>query len=238
MVDLLRDDFDSAVRECFVERHGLDFLAVHHTINDRFVMRRQHLGTTGPVDFYGVVAGWIVTGGHHDAAITFFVANGVGQLRRRSIVVDQIDFDASGDHDAGTQFGKVTRLVPRVIGDCARKIFFAAVEFDDVVRQTLGTLANRAIVNRVGSDWIHSTTAPAGSKRNDRPKHIVDQLPFFVVDMLDHFVAVLGVSVFRQPASQVFDGGLADQSVRASFFNRLESSFDVRFHSDALDRGD
>ena len=47
------------------DRELADF---HHLLDDCLVVWRNQLGAAGPIDFYGIVAGRVVTGRHRNAA--------------------------------------------------------------------------------------------------------------------------------------------------------------------------
>ena len=83
------------------------------------------------------------------------------------------------------------------------KLLFTPGEFDDVIGKPLRTFANRPIVDGVRSDWVHAAAPPTGAKRNDGPEHIIEFLPMVVPNVIDHLLAVLGISILGQPRADV-----------------------------------
>ena len=121
LVDRFRNDRDLAFGERLFERNSLDFLDVHDPIDDRRVVRWQHLAAGGPVDFDRVVAGWVMRRGHHDPAATLHGTDSERKLGRGSIIVQKIDRKAVCHHDRGTQFCKMSRVVAGIVSNGARE---------------------------------------------------------------------------------------------------------------------
>src|SRR6476646_4132058 len=74
-IDFIFAEDDFAVRERLLEINTFDFGDVHHALDNILVVRRNDLAASGPVDFYGVVAGRVVAGGDHNAAVAVLVAD-------------------------------------------------------------------------------------------------------------------------------------------------------------------
>jgi hypothetical protein len=185
------------------ELDGMDLLHVHHAVDDRLVVRRQHLAARRPIDLHRVVARRVVAGGDHDAARALLVAHQERQFRRTAIVVQEVDLETGRDHDARAQFGKAARVVTRVVRDRARQL--ALDVLFDVVGQALGAFADRAVVDGVRADRIHPPTATAGAERNHRPERIVERLPLLLGQMLSDFRRIHRIPRLRQPLADVLD---------------------------------
>ncbi len=204
-ITLGSDDLHAPIGQRLGKRHAADLLALQHSLNDPFVVRRQNLCAVGPVDFDGVVARRVMAGGDHDAAGALLVANCKGELWRGAVLVEEVDLKTVSDHDPSAQLGKMPRAVPGVVGDGARQVAFTAAALDHVIGQSLGALTNRAVVDGIGTDRVHPSASAAGAEGNDRPEGVIQMLPFPVVDVLDHLIAVIGVAAFSQPLTDVFD---------------------------------
>ena len=74
-IDLIRDDFNFSFGNRLVKGRNTDLLAAHDAIDNPLVVGGKHLGSTGPVNFHCIVAGRVVAGGDHDAAVTLLGAN-------------------------------------------------------------------------------------------------------------------------------------------------------------------
>ena len=196
-------DLDLAGRHRSGEIGLPDILYIHHAFDDRLVVRRHDLAARGPVHLDRIVAGRIVAGRHHDPARALLVADQERKLRGAAIVVQEIDLEPRGDHDAGTQLGKVPRVVPRVIGDCTGQLALASQFLTHVLRQSLGAFPDRPVVNRVAADGVHPAAAASGSERNHGPEHIVQSLPQSLGHMPRDFRGIRGIPGLGQPFADV-----------------------------------
>jgi hypothetical protein len=118
-VDFVFAEDDSAALHRLLEIGSFDFGDVHHLFDDRFVVRGNDLAAGGPIDLDGVVAGRVMAGGDHDAAVALFMADQKRQLRRAAVVVEEIDREAVGHHNRGAQLGEVAGVVAGVVGEGA-----------------------------------------------------------------------------------------------------------------------
>ncbi len=107
----------------FGEGAAVDFVDVHHTFDDGFVVRGENLDAACPIDFHSIVAGRIVAGGDHDAAKRSWCGGrrkeSSGVLRK---AVEEEDFETGGGHDFGAELGEVARVVAGVVGDGAAQV--------------------------------------------------------------------------------------------------------------------
>jgi hypothetical protein len=109
-VALFGAEHNAAVGNSRLKIDSPDLLDVHHTVDHRLVMGRQDLAASRPVDFDSIVAGRIVTGRHHDAARALLVPHEERQFGRAAVIVQEVHAEARRHHDAGAQFGKMTRI--------------------------------------------------------------------------------------------------------------------------------
>ena len=212
-VDRLGNDGDVLLDEGCREVDAVDFLDIHHAIDDVRIMRREDLATRRPVDLDRIITRWVVRCRYHDAAGAAVLANCEGELRSGAIVIEEIDVEPVGDHDRRAEFCEMARAMSRVVGDRTREVLGAILLGKDVVREALGALTDRAIIDRIGSDGVHSATASAGSERDDGPVGIIQLFPSLLLDVAEEFWQVLLVSGLRQPIRDVFLGPLRDQSL-------------------------
>ena len=131
------------------------------------------------------------------------------------MALQEVDLKTGGDHYLGTKPGEMFGTVPRVVGKGAGKFISVRVPLFGVkgfyvVGQTLGALADGAVVDRVAANWVHSSSATAGAKRDDRPKGVVEGLPLLGLDMLGDLRGVLGVASFGQPGMDMIAGTGSD----------------------------
>ena len=109
-VDFLLTVNNLARRQRFAERRAANLIDIHHPIDNRLVVRRQHLHAAGPINFHRIVAGRIVAGRDHDAARRIRVPHRKRQLRRAAEAVEKINLKPRRDHDLRTQLGKCREL--------------------------------------------------------------------------------------------------------------------------------
>ena len=194
------------------------------------VVRRQQLAAGGPVDLHRVVAGRIVAGRDHDAAIALLVAHGERELRRAAVAVEEVDREAGRGHDLGAQLGEVAASG----GACRRRwrrtsglVRFGRLLLD-VVGQALGAFADGAVVDGVAADRVHPPAASAGAEGDDGPEDVVQLLPFAGGQVLGHLGGIVGQVRLGQPGADVLHGRRAISSFFAaavsSSFRAVEAS--------------
>ncbi len=163
-----------------------DLIHAHDMVDDGLVVWREHLPAGGPVDLDRVIARRIVARRDHDAAGTMPVSYEKRQFGRAAIIVQQVNLETGGHHDAGTQFREVPRAVSRVVGDGARASRGRTCLRAHVGCQPLSTFADRAIVDGIGSDGVHASAPTASSEGNYGPEDVIQLLPVVSGNMLDH----------------------------------------------------
>ncbi len=96
-------------------------------------MRGNKLGAVAEIGLEAVVVGGVVAGGQHNAGVRIQFTDGKGDFRRGAGAVEQIDVAAQVRADSGTEFGKVTGEMARIVPDdqpglssrvCGLHVFF------------------------------------------------------------------------------------------------------------------
>ena len=195
---------DPLFRQGLSKRHSLNRFRCENTFDHTLVVGWQELGSGGPVGLDGVITRRVMARRNHDAARGFLVANREGQFRRTANAVEKIYLETRGCHHFRAQLGKVARLVARIIGDGAGEIC-RSVRALYIIREPLGALPNRAIVDGVGANGIHPAAAPARAKGNRRPEGIIQLLPFSSRHALGDLGYIFRVSGFGEPIPNIRD---------------------------------
>ena len=75
LVDLFTAKDDLLLRKRICEYHVFDLVNFFHFRDTVAIVGRYQLPTSRPIHLYGIIAGRVMAGGHHNAAVTIFVAN-------------------------------------------------------------------------------------------------------------------------------------------------------------------
>ncbi len=235
-VDLLRADPHLAAGQRVGERYHLDLIDMHHALDNRAVVRWQDLPASRPIHFHRIVAGRIVAGRHHDAAVALFVSDRKGQLRRRAVLIQKNDLESVGYHHRSAQLRKLAGSVPSIVGDGAfgSPAGGAFGLLQNIRRKPLRALTDRPLVDGVGTEGVHPPPAPPGTERYDGPEDIVQLLPFPLRDMLDDRLAVGFIPRLGQPSLHVLQCAGRDLAL----FGCLPGQFNGSFyrHHDRINR--
>ena len=184
----------------------------HHTIDDALVVRRQDLHAAGPVDLHGIVAGWIVAGRHHDPAGAVRHPHRKRELGRAAVTAEKGDPEARCQQHLGTELGKVLRAMPGVVGNRTGRGLIRWQDTLDVIGESLGALADRPVVDRVGAHRKHPAATAAGAEWDHRPEDVVEFLPLPGVDPSREFGGKLGVTRFSKPGPHRGGGVVGDRA--------------------------
>ena len=223
-VDFFLANLNAAIGQRFFERHPRDFFHRHHAIDHALVVRRQELSARGPVGLHGIVAGRVVASGNHDAAGAVLEPYRKRQLGRATVAFQEVDLDTRRHHDFGAELGEVIAAMPGVVGNGTGQIAGVVVLLR-IVGQALGTLADGAIVNRIGANGVHPPAASAGAKGNDRPEGVVERLPLALLNMLGHLGGVLRIAGFGEPVFDVVDRRFRNLAVGRGLLDLAEDCF-------------
>ena len=76
----------------------------------------------------------------------------------------------------------------------------------NVVGKPLGAFSDGSVVDGVGAEIDHATSASSGSERDNGPERVVKRLPFPRFDVFQYAGDIMFVAVLCQPARYVFQG--------------------------------
>ena len=166
-------------------------------VHDLLVHGRCHLSAVGPGDLVAVVLLGVVRGGDHDACNGAFLAHGIAHLGSGTDVVEDIDMDAVGGKDIGSDAGELPAVVAAVVRDTDLDVVALDV-LEDVVGESLGGHADRVLVHAVGAD-AHDAAEASGAELEILVERVLETC-WVVVAQLNDLAFGLGIEISVQPA--------------------------------------
>ena len=103
-----------------------------------------------------------------------------------------------------------------------------------MVREALSALTDRAIVDCIGADGIHTASSSAGTEGDDGPVGVVELFPLTFLDVSQQFGKVFLVAWLGEPIGNIFCRPGCNFLRGESLLDCFESRLDGRVHGQFL----